>query len=45
MPNAEVVSRSTFFMGVYPGLDEGQIGYMLETFDQFFDARVHASNA
>ncbi len=45
LPNAEVVARSTFFVGVYPGLDEGQIGYMLETFDRFFDHIAHSSNS
>jgi CDP-6-deoxy-D-xylo-4-hexulose-3-dehydrase len=37
LPNAAVVARNTFFVGLYPGLDEGQIGYMLEKFDQFFE--------
>lgn len=36
LPNAASVSRGTFFVGVYPGLTEEQIGYMLETFDRFF---------
>lgn len=36
LPNAELVSRGTFFVGVYPGLTEAQIGYMLEIFDRFF---------
>ncbi len=39
--NAELVAHNTFFIGVYPGLTEGQIGYMLETFDQFFEALKH----
>ncbi len=45
LPHAELVSRSTFFIGVYPGLSEVEIGYMLETFDQFFASEVHSSNA
>jgi CDP-6-deoxy-D-xylo-4-hexulose-3-dehydrase len=45
LSNTEVVSRRTFFVGVYPGLDEGRIGYMLETFDQFFESEAHSSNA
>ena len=45
LPNTEVVSRSTFFVGVYPGLDEGQIGYMLETFDSFFNPVARSSNS
>ncbi|HZY45679.1 MAG TPA: DegT/DnrJ/EryC1/StrS family aminotransferase, partial [Anaerolineae bacterium] len=37
LPNADIVLRRTFFVGVYPGLDEQQIGYMLATFDKFFN--------
>ena len=36
LPNSDLVLRRTFFVGVYPGLDERRIGYMLETFDRFF---------
>jgi CDP-6-deoxy-D-xylo-4-hexulose-3-dehydrase len=36
LPNADVVLRQTFFVGVYPGLDEPRIAYMLDTFDRFF---------
>lgn len=42
LPNAAAVSRQTFFIGVYPGLTEAHIGYMLETFDQFFEALKRA---
>jgi CDP-6-deoxy-D-xylo-4-hexulose-3-dehydrase len=42
---AELVARNTFFVGVYPALTEAQIGYMLETIDQFFVSEVHSSNA
>jgi CDP-6-deoxy-D-xylo-4-hexulose-3-dehydrase len=45
LPNAERVSRSTFFIGVYPGLSEGQVGYVLETFDRFFESKVSSRNA
>ena len=38
LPKAATVSRQTFFVGVYPGLTEAHIGYMLETFDRFFEA-------
>ncbi|MBI5563949.1 MAG: lipopolysaccharide biosynthesis protein RfbH [Chloroflexi bacterium] len=36
LPNAEVVARGTFFIGVYPGLTEAHMSYMLEKFDRFF---------
>jgi CDP-6-deoxy-D-xylo-4-hexulose-3-dehydrase len=38
LPNADVVLRRTFFIGVYPGLDEQQIGHVLDTFDKFFES-------
>jgi len=28
--------RDVFFVGVYPGLDQAQLDYMLETFAAFF---------
>ncbi len=36
LPNSDLVLRSTFFVGVYPGLDGARIAYMLETFADFF---------
>ena len=35
LPNSDLVLRSTFFVGVYPGLDNARITYMLETFAEF----------
>ncbi|MCK4451412.1 MAG: DegT/DnrJ/EryC1/StrS family aminotransferase, partial [Anaerolineae bacterium] len=35
LPNSDLVLRSTFFVGVYPGLDNARIAYMLETFADF----------
>jgi hypothetical protein len=29
--------RGGFFVGVYPGLDQPRLDYMLETFGRFFD--------
>jgi CDP-6-deoxy-D-xylo-4-hexulose-3-dehydrase len=40
LPNTEQVFRSSFFIGVYPGLDRARVDYMLETFDRFF-AHLH----
>jgi CDP-6-deoxy-D-xylo-4-hexulose-3-dehydrase len=34
--NSDMVMRNSFFVGVYPGLGEEQIDYVLETFRGFF---------
>ncbi len=34
--NSNLVMRGSFFIGVYPGLDDERIDYILETFDAFF---------
>jgi CDP-6-deoxy-D-xylo-4-hexulose-3-dehydrase len=39
LPNSDLVLRSTFFVGVYPGLDDIRIAYVLETFADFFSVR------
>ena len=36
LPNSDLVLRSTFFIGVYPGLDETRIAYILDAFADFF---------
>jgi CDP-6-deoxy-D-xylo-4-hexulose-3-dehydrase len=36
LANANTVMRSTFFVGVYPGLDQPRIDFMLEAFNDFF---------
>lgn len=36
LPNSDRVMRNAFFIGVYPGLDEARIAYMLEQFQGFF---------
>ncbi len=36
LPNADRVLRSSFFVGVYPGLDEARKDYMLQAFEDFF---------
>jgi CDP-6-deoxy-D-xylo-4-hexulose-3-dehydrase len=36
LPNSELVLRSAFFVGVYPGLDRARIDYMLDAFADFF---------
>ena len=35
LPNSELVLRSTFFVGVYPGLDDARLSYMCQAFDDF----------
>jgi CDP-6-deoxy-D-xylo-4-hexulose-3-dehydrase len=36
LSNSDQVLRSTFFVGVYPGLDDARIAYMLAAFGKFF---------
>jgi len=35
LPNTDRVMRGTFFVGVYPGLDQARLDYMLEQFHSF----------
>ena len=39
LPNSDIVLKGAFFVGVYPGLDETRIEYMLDAFHAFF-ARI-----
>ncbi|MEA3339549.1 MAG: lipopolysaccharide biosynthesis protein RfbH [Chloroflexota bacterium] len=41
LPNSDIVLRSTFFIGVYPGLDDARIAYILQTFTDFFRKFAH----
>jgi CDP-6-deoxy-D-xylo-4-hexulose-3-dehydrase len=45
LPNAQAVARNTFFVGVFPGLTEANIAYMLETFGSFFNQVARSSNS
>jgi CDP-6-deoxy-D-xylo-4-hexulose-3-dehydrase len=36
LANSDRVLRSTFFIGVYPGLDDARIAYVLDAFASFF---------
>lgn len=38
LANSDRVLRSTFFIGVYPGLDRARIDHILRTFARFFDS-------
>ncbi len=44
LPNSDIVMRGVFFVGVYPGLDEARITYMLEQFESFFRSTQVTSN-
>lgn len=37
LTHTDLVMRATFFVGVYPGLDELRLAYMLEQFEAFFE--------
>ena len=41
LPVSDYVMQSTFFVGVYPGLGDKQIDYMLETFSSFMQGFLH----
>ena len=36
LPNSDMVLKSSFFVGVYPGLDDTRLQYMIATFADFF---------
>ncbi len=36
LPNTERVMDGTFWIGVWPGITEDEISYILETFEKFF---------
>ena len=40
LPVSDSVLHSSFFIGVYPGLDEARIDYMLEVFADFMRAEL-----
>jgi CDP-4-dehydro-6-deoxyglucose reductase, E1 len=40
LTNSDVVLRASFFVGVYPGLDEARIAYLLNAFEDFFKYEV-----
>lgn len=43
LENSDRVMRDSFFIGVYPGLDDGQVEYILESFEIYFSKRVRRS--
>lgn len=39
LSNSDRVTTDSFFIGVYPGLEQAELDYMVECFDAFFEAR------
>jgi hypothetical protein len=37
LKNTDLIMRNTFVVGVYPGIDDEKLAYMLNTFDNFFE--------
>jgi CDP-6-deoxy-D-xylo-4-hexulose-3-dehydrase len=38
--NTDYIMNNTFFIGVYPGLTQEMIDYILQTFDEFFSKKL-----
>jgi CDP-4-dehydro-6-deoxyglucose reductase, E1 len=36
LKNTDYIMNNTFFIGVYPGINDEQIDYMFEMFEKFF---------
>jgi len=36
LANTDTIMRDTFFVGVYPGLDQSRLDYMVSAFTRFF---------
>jgi CDP-6-deoxy-D-xylo-4-hexulose-3-dehydrase len=39
LANTDLVMNCTFFIGVYPGIDEARAAWVMEVFDRFFQGR------
>jgi CDP-6-deoxy-D-xylo-4-hexulose-3-dehydrase len=39
LPETERVLKSAFFIGVYPGMDDARLAYILQVFEDFFKAQ------
>ena len=39
LENTDFVMDHTFFIGVYPGIDDRQVDYVLSSFEQFFGGK------
>jgi CDP-6-deoxy-D-xylo-4-hexulose-3-dehydrase len=40
LKNADIVMRDTFWVGVYPGLTEAHLSYMIEKFAEFIKKKI-----
>lgn len=40
LANTDYIMNNTFFIGVYPGLDDQKIKYIIQQFADFFDERI-----
>jgi len=40
LANTDYIMNNTFFIGVYPGLDDQKIQYIIQQFADFFDERI-----
>ena len=40
LPNSDLITTHTFFIGVYPGLTNDMLRHVLATFDRFFETHV-----
>ncbi len=40
LANSDIVMGASFFIGVYPGLDDARIAYILDAFENFFKTEV-----
>jgi CDP-6-deoxy-D-xylo-4-hexulose-3-dehydrase len=40
LSNTDYIMNNTFFIGVYPGLDDQKIEYIIQQFADFFDERI-----
>jgi CDP-6-deoxy-D-xylo-4-hexulose-3-dehydrase len=41
LTHTDQVMENTFFVGVYPGINDEMIGYMLDVFDAFIISKLH----
>ena len=39
LKNADIIMTNTFWIGVYPGIDDARLEYILQQFDDFFKQR------
>jgi degT/dnrJ/eryC1/strS aminotransferase len=40
LKNTDYIMNNTFFIGVYPGIDDVKMEYILKTFESFFEKEI-----